>query len=89
MKKKRFEFNGYELEKIGGKWLVKRGDSFYEIDWSYLEFQKWFDLLNTLANENNYLKKRIKAISDELYCKDRKLKELGVPIECCDKMSEK
>ena len=35
--------------------------------------------------ENKYLKKRIKVISDELYCKDRKLEELGVPIECCDK----
>ena len=32
-----------------------------------------------------HLKKRIKLISDELYCKDRKLEELGVSIECCDK----
>lgn len=80
--KKRFEFDGYELEKKGGKWLVKIGDLFYEIDWSYIGN---LELLNTLANENNYLKKRIKAISDELYCKDRKLEELGIPIECCDK----
>ena len=40
---------------------------------------------NKLKEENKYLKKRIKVISDELYCKDRKLEELGVPIECCDK----
>ena len=38
-----------------------------------------------LMKENEYLKKRIEVISDELYCKDRKLEELGVPIECCDK----
>ena len=43
------------------------------------------NLLNKLYEENKYLKKRIKVISDELYCKDRKLEELGVPIECCDK----
>ena len=41
--------------------------------------------INKLKEENKYLKKRIKVISDELYCKDRKLEELGVPIECCDK----
>ena len=40
---------------------------------------------DALKEENEYLKKRIKVISDELYCKDRKLEELGVPIECCDK----
>ena len=28
---------------------------------------------------------RIKELLDELYCKDRKLEELGVDIECCDK----
>ena len=38
-----------------------------------------------IFEENKYLKKRIEVISDELYCKDRKLEELGVPIECCDK----
>ena len=43
------------------------------------------NLLNKLYEEHKYLKKRIKVISDELYCKDRKLEELGVPIECCDK----
>ena len=40
---------------------------------------------DALKEENNYLKERIKVISDELFCKDRKLEELGVPIECCDK----
>ena len=40
---------------------------------------------DALKEENEYLKKRIKVISDELYCKDRQLEELGVPIECCDK----
>ena len=47
--------------------------------------EKVRDKLNELNDENKYLKKRIKAISDELYCKDRKLEELGIPIECCDK----
>ena len=41
--------------------------------------------IQSLKEENKYLKKRIEVISDELYCKDRKLEELGVPIECCDK----
>ena len=41
--------------------------------------------IQSLKEENDYLKKKIKVISDELYCKDRKLEELGVPIECCDK----
>lgn len=51
-------------------------------------FLNWEDVVNKLdelSEENKYLKKRIKVISDELYCKDRKLEELGVPIECCDK----
>lgn len=47
--------------------------------------EKVRDKLNELNDENKYLKKRIKAISDELYCKDRKLEELGIHIECCDK----
>ena len=47
--------------------------------------EKVRDKLNELNDENKCLKKRIKAISDELYCKDRKLEELGIPIECCDK----
>ena len=47
--------------------------------------EKVRDKLNELNDENKNLKKRIKAISDELYCKDRKLEELGIPIECCDK----
>lgn len=45
-----------------------------------------YDENEQLKEENKYLKKRIKVISDELYCKDRKLEELGVPIECCDKI---
>lgn len=66
---------------------------------TYDSVSKLVDLLNSLDDEleessafiieqreeNKYLKKRIKVISDELYCKDRKLEELGVPIECCDK----
>ena len=34
--------------------------------------------------ENNYLKKHLKEVLKELYCKDRKLEELGISIECCD-----
>lgn len=41
--------------------------------------------MEKLEEENEKLKKRINLISDELYCKDRKLEELGIPIECCDK----
>lgn len=41
--------------------------------------------IRKLEKENEKLKKRINLISDELYCKDRKLEELGIPIECCDK----
>jgi len=41
--------------------------------------------MNRLEAENEHLRKRVKAFSDELYCKDRKLEELGIPIECCDK----
>ena len=41
--------------------------------------------ITDLKEENEHLRKRVKAISDELYCKDRKLEELGIPIECCDK----
>jgi len=41
--------------------------------------------MNRLEAENEHLRKRVKAILDELYCKDRKLEELGIPIECCDK----
>ena len=54
-------------------------------DNSVLDLKNCCKLLNELNDENKYLKKRIKAISDELYCKDRKLEELGIPIECCDK----
>lgn len=50
------------------------------------------DLLNfqdtqirILKEEKNYLQKRFEAILKELYCKDRKLEELGLPLECCDK----
>ena len=48
-------------------------------------FRKCWKDNGKLFEENKYLKKRIEVISDELYCKDRKLEELGVPIECCDK----
>jgi chromosome segregation ATPase len=35
--------------------------------------------------ENEQLKQRLEDVLAELYCKDRKLEELGVSIECCDK----
>lgn len=72
--------------------ILKDDEVIFEIsNWNSLgemhktECENIVDLLNELSEENKYLKKRIKVISDELYCKDRKLEELGVPIECCDK----
>ena len=43
------------------------------------------NLLNQFNYENNYLKNRLKEYQRELYCKDRKLDELGISVECCDK----
>ena len=39
----------------------------------------------SLEKENEELKKRLENVLSELYCKDRKLEELNVDIECCDK----
>lgn len=50
-----------------------------------IDKQKLCDLLNHLSDENKYLKQRLDEVLAELYCKDRKLEELGVNIECCDK----
>ena len=52
---------------------------------SELSAPQLMDKIFELKEENEHLRKRVKAISDELYCKDRKLEELGIPIECCDK----
>ena len=47
-------------------------------------------LINQPSNLYNYLKeierldKRLHEILDELYCKDRRLEELGESIEYCD-----
>ena len=41
--------------------------------------------LNEACYILNYFNNKINEISEELYCKDRKLEELGIPIECCDK----
>ena len=74
--------DGQDISNLIDEYLENGGKSLVEC----------VDLFNTqqatisrLKEENKYLKKRIKVISDELYCKDRKLEELGVPIECCDK----
>ena len=89
--RKRFEviLNEFdEVEYIMDKEIMEDRD--------FAEFMDFVELLarnkdeivkenEQLKEENKYLKKRIKVISDELYCKDRKLEELGVPIECCDK----
>ena len=67
--------------------LCKKGDKEYIEDNDCIQlygFDVLCEMLNEFNDENKYLKKRIKAISDELYCKDRKLEELGIPIECCD-----
>lgn len=70
-----------ELNSIK-KFAEKNGINIFIIDEA---FRKCWKDNGKLFEENKYLKKRIEVISDELYCKDRKLEELGVPIECCDK----
>lgn len=70
-----------ELNSIK-KFAERNGINIFIIDEA---FRKCWKDNGKLFEENKYLKKRIEVISDELYCKDRKLEELGVPIECCDK----
>ena len=70
-----------ELNSIK-KFAERNGINIFLIDEA---FRKCWKDNGKLFEENKYLKKRIEVISDELYCKDRKLEELGVPIECCDK----
>ena len=41
-------------------------------------------VLNSLYEENEQLRTRLEDVLAELYCKDRKLEELGISIECCD-----
>lgn len=41
-----------------------------------------------LKEENEQLKQRMDDVLTELYCKDRKLEELGIDIECCDKKGD-
>lgn len=41
-------------------------------------------MLNELSDENEQLRTRLQDILAELYCKDRKLEDLGINIECCD-----
>ena len=45
-------------------------------------------LLNELDNEVKHYKESLKECQRELYCKDRKLEELGVSIEVCDEEEE-
>ena len=63
--KKRFELDDYEFEEINGKWLLKRNDSFYEIDWNASEsliskLNKQQSIINKLQEENASLKQKIK-----------------------------
>lgn len=65
--KKRIEFMGYEWEEIGGKWLVKIDDLFYDIDWNDSEsliskLCKQQSIINKLREENASLKQRIRDI---------------------------
>ena len=65
--KKRFELDDYEFEEINGKWLLKRNDSFYEIDWNASEsliskLNKQQSIINKLQEENASLKQRIRDI---------------------------
>ena len=41
--------------------------------------------IQLLEKENEQLKNRLDEVLKELYCKDRKLEELGEDIRCCDK----
>lgn len=40
--------------------------------------------LSMIVDILNHLTDHLKIVLDELYCKDRKLEELGVDISCCD-----
>ena len=42
--------------------------------------------MKDLVNENEYLKKKLKNVERELFCKDRMLEEKGIDIECCDEI---
>ena len=43
------------------------------------------DELNHLHEENTILKRRLRSVQSELFCKDRILEDNGLSIECCDK----
>lgn len=64
---------------------IKCEEDCFDYDYCCETVCSLYNEIKHLKEENKYLKKRIEVISDELYCKDRKLEELGVPIECCDK----
>ena len=64
MSDKRFEFNGYELKEINGKWLVKIDDSFYDIDWNDSEsliskLNEQQSIINKLQEEKIELLKKV------------------------------
>ena len=71
MTAKRFEYI------IGEFW-----DNVSDKPLSFSEIEK---KINALNDENEQLKNRLDKVLKELYCKDRKLEELNVDIECCDK----
>lgn len=80
----------YHVDEVGVYYYVcdttKKSD-----DRIILELNTKYDaievcnMLNELNDKNEQLKQRFEDVLAELYCKDRKLEELGVSIECCDK----
>ena len=50
-----------------------------------LTLNQTVSLLNEQNKEIIRLEHRLHEVLSELYCKDRKLEELGVDISCCDK----
>ena len=68
-----------ELGRIHAEEINKIEDEFDE---EILKLEKENE---QLKSENEYLKQRLDDVLQELYCKDRKLEELNVDIECCDK----
>ena len=74
---KRFTHNGVVIVDHLKKDLI-----YIDGDENLLDLVKYVDILQY---ENEQLKQRLDEVLSELYCKDRKLEELGISVECCDK----
>ena len=70
------------LLRILIKFLNELSECKTDVEEEYLDFSIEME---KVKQENKQLKQRFDEILSELYCKDRKLEELNVSIECCDK----